>query len=190
MLGVYGGGSALGVGGGAPLSAVSITVGPNPMASGRRLSTLDGGSARSPGHALARLGRASVRMLPGSKREAKPGRMLFWSPGADREAQGGAALGVRLVALRHARPRPRLGMTRYRRPRHARMPSGRARMRQDRRGPGGATLGRPDARTQHGASYARAGEVCRNCTLSPDRSGHEKARATHRLPGSACLGSA
>jgi hypothetical protein len=130
---------------------------------------------------LARLGRASATGSSARKRT---------------EAHGSAAHGVRLVALGHreahgsATLRPRFvtlgrASTRYRRSRNARMLSGRARMRQDRRGRGEATLGRPDAGTRYGASYACAGEAC---TIL-HHSGHEKARATLRCPGFACLGS-
>ena len=62
-------------------------------------------------------------------------------------------------------------------------------MRQDRRGRGGAVLGRPDARTRQGASYARAGETCSSLAFFLYLPGHEEARVTLRCPGFARLGS-
>jgi hypothetical protein len=161
----YMGGSALAVGGGAPLSAASITVGPNPMAPGRRLSTLDAGPARSPGHALARLGHASATGSSARKRSAWRALGRAWSPGSAGKRSASSA-------LRHATPRighASTGHATPERPTIAHNRHGRAR----------PTSGRPGARTQHGASCARAGEAC---TIL-HHSGHKETRATHRLPG-------
>ena len=73
-------------------------------------------------------------------------------------------------------------------PRHGHASTGHAtpgcaRTRHNRRERARPTSGRPDARVQHGASYARAGETC---TIL-HHSGHKKTRAALRRPGFACL---
>ena len=189
----------LAVGGGAPLPTAPITAKPDPITPDSHASTMhagphrragDGDGSRSPGSArppsaTATIGHGFERHGHGHglrvarvdteahgsarKRSAWCALGRAWSPGSARKRSASSA-------LRH-------GTARYRRGRNARMPLGRARMRQDRRGRGGAVLGRPDARTRQGASYARAGETCSSLAFFLYLPGHEKAPAAATAPG-------
>jgi hypothetical protein len=164
------GGSALAVGGGAPLLTASITAKPDPITPDSHPSTLHGRPHRT--------GPDRAWTWTDADRLA-----WTWTVGRrvardDAEAQGSAGKRNASSALRHATPCIGHASTG-----HATLE--RRRTAHNRRGRGKATLGRPDARMRHGAGYARAGEAC--TILHP--SGHKKARVTLRCPGFACLGS-